>query len=160
MHRTQCMNTLGVTQEVACPVELVLFTVINQNRSWTLKAPQSQKWLQSVSMFLTKFTWLIFFGDKAMFYTKRFWISTTKVQLRWRITARIQAQVIQGTFLSGISLLRVVGIMKSLVSSTAAHRRCFLTSSLKHCKSNFSDVSGNSLWYYCMSTSCKIMFHL
>ena len=48
-----------------------------------------------------------FFGDKAMFYTKRFFINKTKVQLRWRRTAGIRAKVILGTFLSGNYLLSI-----------------------------------------------------
>ena len=71
MHSIRCIMKWGVTQEGVFPVELVLFSVRHQNRIWTLKVPQSQKWLQSVSMCLTKLTWLIFFETR-LFYTQFF----------------------------------------------------------------------------------------
>ena len=88
-----------------------------------------------------------------MFYTKRFCIKITKVQLICRRMAGIHAQVIQGTFLSGISLLRIVWIRRSLVYITATHWRCSPTSSLNHCKGHFFEVSDKSLWDGCTSTS-------
>ena len=94
-----------------------------------------------------------------MLYTNKFFIKTTEVKLRWRRTAEINAQVIKGEFISIISLLRIVGIRRSLVSSTVTHRQCLPNSSLNHCKGHFFDVSGKSLWDGCTSTSCKIMFH-
>ena len=149
MHRTRWMGTWGISHEGVCPAKLVLFTVRYNNRSWTLKAPHIHKWLQSVSMWLTKFTRLIFFWDKVMLHTKMFCINTTKVQLIWRRTTEIHAQVSQGTFPSGISLLGIVWIRRSLVSSTATHRRCSPTSSLNHYKGHFSDILGKSLWDWC-----------
>ena len=53
-----------------------------------------------------------------------------KMQLRQRRTAEIHAQVIKGTFPSGIFLLRIMWIRSILVSNTETHRRCSLTSSL------------------------------
>ena len=143
MHRTRCMRTWGGTQEGVCHMKLVLFTLRHQNRSGTLKAPQSKKLLQSVSMWLTKVTWLIFFGDTAMLYTNNVFIKTTEVKLRWRRTAEIIAQVIKGEFISIISLLRIVGIRRSLVSSTVTHRQCLPNSSLNQCKGHFLTSQGS-----------------
>ena len=89
-----------------------------------------------------------------------FCIKTTKVQLRRRRTSEIHAQVIQGTFPSEISMLRIVWIRRSLVSSNATHLRCSPTSSLNHCKGQFFDVSVKSSWDGRTSTSCKIMSYL
>ena len=99
------------------------------------------------------------FWDKAILYTKRFCIKTTKFPLRCIRRAEIHTQVIQVTFTSGISLLRIVWIRRSLVSITAICWRCLPTSSLNHCKFHFFYVSEKSLLDGCTSTSCKIIFH-
>ena len=100
------------------------------------------------------------FWDKAMFYTKRFCIKTTILKLRWRRTAEIHAQVIQGKFTSGIYLLGIVWIRRILVSLTRKHRQCSPTSSLNHYRGHFFNISGKSLWDGGTLTSCKIVLHL
>ena len=63
---------------------------------------------------------------------KRFCSNTMKAQLRWRRTAEIHEQVIQGKFPSDIVLLNIVLIRRILILITETHRRCLPTSALNH----------------------------
>ena len=97
--------------------------------------------------------------EKGILYTKGFCIKTTTMQLLSRIRAEIHAQDIQGKFPSGVFLLRVVWIIRGLVSSTATHRQCLPTSSQNHCGGPLFGVLGKSLCNGHIFTSCKIMSH-